>query len=70
MIATSRTCRSRPAISRWYEFSRLQGQMLASAYEALVPVVARRPKSLQHQRDDREVSTNARRSSQRSAAGA
>ena len=41
MIATSRKSASRPAISRQYEFSRLQDQTLASAYEALIPVVTR-----------------------------
>jgi hypothetical protein len=70
MIATSRKSASRPAILRQYEFSRLEGQTLASAYEALIPVVTRRPECLSHRRDDREVSTNSRRSQERSAAGA
>ena len=46
MIATSRRSGSKPAISRQYEFSRLQDQTLASAYEALVPINSRRPERL------------------------
>ena len=42
MIATSRRSASKLAISRQYEFSRLQDQTLASAYEALIPVISRR----------------------------
>jgi hypothetical protein len=42
MIATSRRSASKPAISRRYEFSRLQDQTLASAYEALIPAISRR----------------------------
>ena len=42
MIATSRKSASRPAISRQFEFSRFEQQTLASAYEALIPVVSRR----------------------------
>jgi hypothetical protein len=42
MIATSRRFTSNPTIARRYELSRLQDQTLASAYEALIPVVSRR----------------------------
>jgi hypothetical protein len=70
MIATSRKSASRPAVSRQYEFSRLQEQTLASAYETLIPVVARRPECRPHRRADRDASTSVRRSPQRSVAGA
>jgi hypothetical protein len=32
-----------PPVNRRFEFTRLHGQIIASAYEALVPIVARRP---------------------------
>ena len=70
MIATSRRSGSRIAISRQLEFSRLQDRALASAYEALIPVVMRRLDCLPHRRDDGDVSTSVPRSPQRSAAGA
>jgi hypothetical protein len=70
MIATSRRSGSSPAISRRYEFSRLQDQALASAYAALIPVATRLPERLPHRRDDRDGSTSESRSPQRSAAGA
>jgi hypothetical protein len=70
MIAPSRRSRNTLAISRQYESSRVQDQMLASAYEALIPVVSRHPKRLPHRRDDREVFDGAHSSLQRSAAGA
>ena len=70
MIATSRRSASIPIISRHYEFSRLQDQTLASAYEALIPVVSRRPKCLPPRCDDREVATGVHQSPQRSVAGA
>jgi len=70
MIATSRKSSSRPAISRRYEFSRLEDQMLASAYEALIPAVTRRPQCVSRRRDSCEASANVRRSQERSVAGA
>lgn len=70
MIATSRKSVSRPAISRLFEFSRFQEQTIASAYEALIPVVARRQECRPHRRDDREASTNVHQSPRRSVTGA
>jgi hypothetical protein len=40
MIATSRKSRFPVGVTRQLEFSRLQSQRLASAYEALIPVVS------------------------------
>lgn len=70
MIANSRRSASGPFISRHYEFSRLQDQTLASAYEALIPVVSRRPERPLRRRDDREAFTGVHESPQRSVAGA
>jgi hypothetical protein len=42
MIATSRKSRFPVTVTRRLEFSRLQSQRLASAYEALIPVVSAR----------------------------
>jgi hypothetical protein len=69
MIATSRKSAPRPAVSRQYEFSRLQDQTLASAYEALIPVVSQRRESGPRRPDDREVLSSVYRTP-RSAAGA
>ena len=41
MIATSRKSRFPVTVTRQLEFSRLQSQRLAFAYEALIPVVSR-----------------------------
>ena len=70
MSASSRKFISNPVISRQYDFSRLQDQTLASAYEALVPVVSRRPARDSHPRDEREMVTSTQRSPHRSVAGA
>ncbi len=50
------------AISRQFEFSRLHDQMLASAYEALIPVVSRQPVCDAHQRAERETGNGTFRS--------
>jgi hypothetical protein len=71
MSAPSKKPTSTPAISRPFEFSRLHDQMLASAYEALIPVVSRQPVCDAHQRNERETSNSTfRSSSHRSVAGA
>jgi hypothetical protein len=70
MSASSRKSITHPAISRQYDFSRLQDQTLASAYEALVPVVSRRTARDSHPRDQRVVVTSTHRSSHRTVAGA
>jgi hypothetical protein len=70
MIATSRRSASRPAISRQFEFSRLEEQTLASAYEALIPVVSRRAESGPRRHDEREVLDGAHQSPRRSSTGA
>jgi hypothetical protein len=60
MNATSGKSSSSRTISRQYEFSRLQEQTLACAYEVLIPVISRRIANLRAQRDDiHATSTNA-----------
>jgi hypothetical protein len=68
MIATSRKSGSPPTISRRYEFTRLHDQTLASAYEALIPVVSRRTDCKPSRADDQEL-TGVHRSPHCTAAG-
>jgi len=70
MIATSRRSASTPAISRQYEFSRLEDQRLASAYEALVPVASRRLAGLHPERPESQTARTRERFPQPSAMGA
>jgi hypothetical protein len=70
MIATSRRSGSVAVISRQYDFSRLQDQTLASAYEALIPVVSRRPERVPRQHDDCQPLRDVHPSPERLAAGA
>ena len=42
MIAPSRRPACSPLVIRHFEFTRLQGRSIASAYEALIPVTSRR----------------------------
>jgi hypothetical protein len=41
MIAPSRRSAHGPLVIRHYEFTRLQDRSVASAYEALIPVISR-----------------------------
>ena len=41
MIATSRKSTLSPPVTRRFEFTRLQYQLIALAYQALIPVVSR-----------------------------
>jgi hypothetical protein len=70
MIATSRKSITYPTVSRHYEFSRIEDQTLASAYQALIPVVLRRLEHPLSQRGDREVLPGVHRPAQRLATGA
>ena len=42
MIASSRRSALSPPVTRHFEFTRLQNQLIALAYQALIPVVSRR----------------------------
>ena len=55
MIANSRKSTLSPLVTRHFEFTRLQNQLIALAYQALLPVVSRhverpRPLSSRNQR--------------------
>ncbi len=41
MITSSRRFKLNPPVTRRFEFTRLQNQLIALAYQALIPVVAR-----------------------------
>ena len=41
MITSSRRSTLSPPVTRHFEFTRLQNQLIALAYEALIPVVCR-----------------------------
>ena len=41
MIAISRKSTLNPPVTRRFEFTRLQNQLIALAYQALIPVVSR-----------------------------
>ena len=48
MIRSSRRSTLRPPVTRHFQFTRLQDQLIAHAYETLIPVVSRpleRPRS-------------------------
>jgi hypothetical protein len=70
MIATSKRSGAIPAVSRQYEFSRLQDQTLASAYEAFIPVISRRQECLPRRRNDRQAFSGVHGFPRRSVAGA
>ena len=61
MITSSRRSTLNPPVTRRFEFTRLQGQSIALAYQALIPVVSRpleRPRS--RRRDDEPATTTFR----------
>jgi hypothetical protein len=53
MISTSRRRALSLPVTRHFEFTRLQKKFVASAYEALLPVVARRPDANHNRPGDR-----------------
>jgi hypothetical protein len=57
MIATSRKSTLSPPVSRRFEFTRLQNQSIALAYQALIPVVSRHLERLGPRSHDNEPAT-------------
>jgi hypothetical protein len=57
MIATSRKSTLSPPVSRRFEFTRLQNQSIALAYQALIPVVSRHLERLGPRSNDNEPAT-------------
>ena len=61
MTTSPRRTTLSPPVTRHFEFSRLQDQLIARAYQALIPVVSRpleRPRSLHS--DSRQSQTSFR----------
>ena len=70
MIATSRKSTFPSLISRQFEFSRIQDQRIASAYEALIPVVSGRRERTEAGRNNAGVSERGIGATPPSAVGA
>ena len=70
MMTTSRRLALSVAVTRHFEVSRLQEQSIACAYEALLPVVTRRPQRPRQQRVDLPRATIRTECPRPSAAGA
>jgi hypothetical protein len=68
MIASSRKSTLNPPVTRDFEFTRLQGQLTALAYQALIPVISC-PAKTDGVRLDRNQPTRSQRF-QSKAAGA
>jgi hypothetical protein len=52
MIASPRRHALSLPVTRRFEFTRLQKKIIASAYEALLPVIARRPAAVHNRPSD------------------
>jgi hypothetical protein len=57
MIATSRRSTLSPPVTRHFEFTRLQNQSIALAYQALIPVVSRHLERSGSRANDNEPAT-------------
>jgi hypothetical protein len=60
MIASSRKSTLSPTVTRHFEFTRIQGQLTALAYQALIPVISCAAKT-EGARLDRNQPTRAKR---------
>ena len=70
MIATSRKSTFPSLISRQFEFSRLQDQRIACAYEALIPIASVRLERTEPRRSNAGVYEGGIGATQPSAVGA
>ena len=59
MIATSRRSILNPPVTRRFEFTRLEKQSIALAYQALIPVVSHHLKRPGSRSNDNELATTA-----------
>ena len=57
MIATSRKSTLSPLVTRHFEFTRLQNQSIALAYQALIPVVSRHLERSRPRSNDNDPAT-------------
>ena len=60
MIASSRKSTLSPPVTRHFEFTRLQGQLTALAYQALIPIISC-PAKTERARLSRNQPTRAQR---------
>ena len=70
MITSPRRSALSPPVIRHFEFTRLQNQSIALAYQALIPVVSRhleRPRSRSHDNEPATTTIPGRRSKARGA---
>jgi hypothetical protein len=70
MIAFSRRSAPNLPITRQFEFTRLQNQFLAHAYQALIPVVSRRLEQAGSRHSDDEPATGTIQGLRSKAGGA
>jgi hypothetical protein len=57
MITSPRRSILTPPVTRHFEFTRLQDQLIALAYQSLIPVVSRYPERSRSRRSDNELAT-------------
>ena len=70
MIISPRRPTLSPPVTRHFEFTRLQDQLIALAYQALIPVVSRhleRPRSRSNDNEPANTTIQGRRSKARGA---
>ena len=70
MITSARRSALSPPVIRHFEFTRLQSQSIALAYQALIPVVSRhleRPRSRSNDNEPANTTIQGRRSKARGA---
>ena len=70
MIITSRRPALSPPVTRHFAFTRLQDQLIARAYQVLIPVVSRPLERPRSPRSDSRLSTTFFRSRRPQAGGA
>jgi hypothetical protein len=70
MITSPRRSTLTPPVTRHFEFTRLQDQLIALAYQSLIPVVSRHPGRPRFRRSDNEPATTMFQGLQSKAGGA
>ena len=70
MITSPRRTTLSPPVTRHFEFSRLQDQLIARAYQVLIPVVSRPLERPRSPRSDSRLSTTFFRSHRSQVGGA
>ena len=70
MIAKSRKSTLSPLVTRHFEFTRLQNQSIALAYQALIPVISRHLERSRSRSHDNEPATTTMQGRPSKARGA